>query len=247
MKKTVKKLFVVCLMLLALTITGQAKTYAIISSIQVKEVISDADEGAQKLDSAKIRAFLLNDTLSTLKVTKIIQIDEAGDTLRNDDGTVKYYYFLTDVSGTVYDANSVDMILKARGVLWKRFGAKKGLGTLVGAGMGYLKGGAKGALKGAVSGAATGALLSMDEIQQIAKANKNLKKIRKSLEAYKETFTEEGLPKDPSADLSKVKGLGDFDKAEALSKETAELKAELENSVASANNLEALDLDSILK
>lgn len=247
MKKTVKTMFAAALMMLAFTTTAQAGTSANVSSNHAEAVLAVADGGTQKLDSAKIKAFLLNDTLSTLKVTKIIQVGEAGDTLRNDDGTVKYYYFLTDVNGTVYDASSVEMILKVRGQLWKKFGANTGLGALTGAGLGYLKGGAKGAVAGAVGGAATGALLSMNEIKQIAKANKNLKKIRKSLEAYKETFTDEGLPKDPSADLSKVKGLEDLDKAEPLSKETAELKAELEKSVASASSLETLDLDSILK
>lgn len=62
-----------------------------------------------------------------------------------------------------------------------------------------------------------------------------------------ETFTEEGLPKDPNADLSKVKGLGDLDKAEPLSKEATELRAELDKSIASANSLESLNLSSILK
>ena len=247
MKKTVKTMFAAGIMLLAFTATSQAGTSATNSCNHAIEAMAVTDDGTQKLDSAKIKAFLLNDTLSTLKVRKIIQIGENGDTLRNDDGTVKYYYFLTDVNGTVYDAGSVEIILKARGKLWKKFGAKTGLGALAGAGLGYLKGGAEGAITGAVSGAATGALLSANEIKQIAKANKNLKKIRKSLEAYKETFTEEGLPKDPSVDLSKVKGLEDLDKAEPLSKETAELMAELNTSVASANSLEALDLDSILK
>lgn len=247
MKKISKKLFALGIMLTACVINIQANTVESTSNNQSNEMIAAVNEGTQKLDSAAIKAILLNSTLSTLKVTKIIQIGENGDTLRNDDGTVKYYYFPMDENGIVYDANSIEIILEARGKLWKKFGAKVGIGAAVGAGLGALTGGAKGALKGGIGGAVTGGLLSADEIKQIAQANKNLKKIRKTMEAYKVTFTEEGLPKDPSADLSKVKGLEDLDKAEPVSKEAAAVKAELEKSKASANDLASLDLDEILK
>ena len=57
MKKTVKKLFVVCLMLLALTITGQAKTYAIISRFRLKKLFQMLTRERKNLTPLKLGRF----------------------------------------------------------------------------------------------------------------------------------------------------------------------------------------------
>lgn len=250
MGRFAKKLFATSFMMAFFASAVNASSFTNVPGCNAKEFAGTVNGVKQDEDSAKIKAkaLLLNDTLSTLKVTKIIQTNENGEPLRNDDGTEKYYYFLTDINGTVYDANSIDKILKERNKLWLILGAKVGGGAALRILKSVLnKEKASNVAKSAAIGGAAGLALSTTEIAQITKTNKNLKKIRKSLEAYKETFTEEGLPKDPNADLSKVKGLGDLDKAEPLSKEATELRAELDKSIASANSLESLNLSSILK
>lgn len=60
------------------------------------------------------------------------------------------------------------------------------------------------------------------------------------LEAYKQTFTAEGLPKDVAADLTNVNGI-DFTQCAVISKPMAEVQAEMEAS----QNMEIPSLDDL--
>lgn len=246
MKKTVKTMFAAAFMLLAFTATAQAGTSANVSNNQSGKFALAANEGEVKTDSAKIMEFLLDDRLTTLKVTKVIMTGENGDTLRYDDGSVKYFCYFADKDGNLYNLTIVDLLLKVRSNATKAILGNVGLGAAVGAIGGLLSGGgAEAALKGGAAGVVTGVVASADKIAQIKKINKNLKPLRKMLKPYRETFTEEGLPKDPKADLSKVKGLGDLDKAEALSKEALEVKSQLDASMANATDLADIDMSKL--
>lgn len=78
-------------------------------------------------------------------------------------------------------------------------------------------------------GVCAGLVLSIDDIEKICSINQKLRKIRKTLDAYKETFTIEGLPKDASADLTNVDGIN-FTDGPSFSKTDAEVMAEAEAS-----------------
>lgn len=239
-------MFAAGLMLLAFTTTAKAGTYASVSDSQVSKFALAADEGEVKTDSAKIMEFLLDDRLTTLKITKVISIGENGDTLRYEDGSVKYQYLYKDKDGNLYTFAIINVLQKVRGKATKAILGNVGLGVAAGAIGGLLSGGgAKAALKGGAAGAITGLALSADKIVQIKKINKNLKYLRKEAKPYSETFTEEGFPKDPKADLSNVKGLGDLDKAETLSKDASEIKAQLDASMAYATDLANIDMSKL--
>lgn len=244
MKKITKKLFILGIMLTAFVPNIQANTVENTSSNQSNEMIAAVNEEAMT-DSAKIMNFLLDDRLATLTVKKVVLTGENGDTLRYDDGSVKYYYFFVDKDGNFYNISIIDNMLKVRGNATKAILATVGGGALTGALSGLASGGLKGALKGGAVGLGVGAVASIQHIKTIKKINKNLKSLRKILEPYRETFTEEGLPKDPKADLSKVKGLGDLDNAEALSGDAAKVKEEFDTKNANVTELANIDLDAV--
>lgn len=59
--------------------------------------------------------FLLDDKLTTLTVSKVVMTGENGDTLRYDDGSVKYFYLFVDKDGKFYNISIIDNMLKVRG------------------------------------------------------------------------------------------------------------------------------------
>lgn len=246
MKKLTKKLFALGLMLAALVPTAQAASVKNITATDVNGTVTAVNEEAMT-DSAKIMNFLLDDKLTTLTVSKVVMTGENGDTLRYDDGSVKYFYLFVDKDGKFYNISIIDNMLKVRGEATKAMLKVVGGATLSGALGGLASGGLKGALQGGAVGLGVGAVASIQYIKTIKSINKNLKSLRKMLEPYRETFTEEGLPKDPKADLSKVKGLGDLDKTEALSGDAAKIKEELDTENANVAELASMDFSSIFK
>ena len=57
---------------------------------------------------------------------------------------------------------------------------------------------------------------------------KSLKQQKKLLEAYEKNFTDEGIPVDAKADLSKIKDL-DLDEKKTLSMNAEDIKKEVES------------------
>lgn len=236
MKKITKKLFILGIMLTACVTNIQANTVESTSNNQANGMIAAVNEEVMT-DSAKVMNFLLDDRLTTLTVKKVVLTGENGDTLRYDDGSVKYYYLFVDKDGKYYNISIIDNMLKVRGQATKAILTTIGASTLTGA----LSGGGSGLIKGL----GVGVIASLPHIKTIKKINKNLKSLRKILEPYRETFTEEGLPKDPKADLSKVKGLEDLDKSEALSGDAAKIKEELDTENANLTELANMDFNAI--
>lgn len=186
---------------------------------------------------------LLNPPVFTVK--KVIQLDEKGDTLRNDDGTVISYYLVLDKDNKVCDPNTAKKLIDSRTKAYGNIIAKTvGGGVLGGIGGALLskKKSAKDILLGAGAGVIAGLALSSKDIEKVKELNTTLKEYRKTIEVYQRTFTEEGIPVDASIDLTDVEGI-DFTKSGELSKEASEVLAELAASKAEGASLEDIDID----
>lgn len=200
--------------------------------------VMDKATAAAGNDSAAVKkAKLLN--APQYKVNKIIQTDANGNPMLNEDGTTRYTYLVTDNEGKVCDATVAKNMVNSRLKAYGNILAKVGTGALAGAAKGLLSGKKKDAIIGGVVGGAAGLALSANDIKTIKGLNKSLKELKNTLEVYQTNFTEEGLPKDASIDLSNVEGI-DFTKCEELTKSAADVKAELEASVA---NVPTSDMD----
>lgn len=175
-------------------------------------------------------------------VKKVIETTEGGDTLRNDDGTVRYHYLVFDKDDKACDVDAAQKMVNSRLKAYGAILAKVGGGAAVGALGGLMKKDKKQALTGAAVGGLAGLAMSGPEIAKIKELNKSLKEYKKTLAVYKNTFTEEGLPIDASIDLSNVDGI-DFTKSEELTKDAAEVKAELAASKLESESLDDLDID----
>lgn len=233
MKNSFKKLMAACVMLAACTVTAQADVTNSAKNISAEAGITQTNDSKQPIDSAAVKKELLS-PVPGFQIVKVVLKDESGNNLTNDDGTVKCRYLVQDDKGAYWDADTAAYVVKQRQKLIGQVIGKMGGGALLGAAAGALSGGWKGALKGGAAGVVAGWALSASDIKNIKKSGKELKKVSKVLEAYKETFTEEGLPKDPKADLSDLE-------INEISQTTAELKAALESSSASAPKLEDLN------
>ena len=194
-------------------------------------------------DSAKaIRAMLLN--VPEFKVSKMTLKDELGKVITNADGTERYYYFITDAEGNAWDVATVNGVLKARRNLYGNILKKVGVGAVAGGIGGLLKGDMKQAGTGAAVGALAGLGLSVADIGQIRKVNKSLKKYDELVEAYQQTITDEGLPKDAAADVAAIdKALGV--EGDAVSGEIASVMKSIEEKKPEVGKLEDLDLDAL--
>lgn len=185
-------------------------------------------------DTAAVINNLLTDVSTDIMVSSVTKLDEAGDTLRNEDGTPVVCYYLTDSLGCVYDMRYVETMLELRKKSTKKVFKTIAAAAGIAGGLQLLQALASGdnvadaLVKAGVAagvGICAGVALSIDDISKICSINKKMRKIRKTLDAYKETFTVEGLPKDATADLTDVDGI-DFTDGPSLSKTDAEVMAE---------------------
>lgn len=165
---------------------------------------------------------------------KITETDANGQPLLNEDGTPKVRVFLVDQFG---NKRSKEAVKAQQKKLWAAVGAiagKVGIGAVAG---GLLKGD----VEGAVAGAAAGAVASADDIKMAVAQKKSLNQQKKLLKAYEENFTDEGVPVDAKADLSKIKNL-DLAEDNSLSMSSEELKKELESEAFNTTDDSAWDI-----
>lgn len=202
---------------------------------------TDANGTATIADSSKISKEDLIDNAPHYTVKKVYETAENGDTLRNDDGTIRAHYLVFDKDDKVCDANTAQKMINSRLKAYGAIIAKVGGGAALGVAAGLLSKDKKAALTGGLTGALAGLALSSGDMKKIKELNKSLKAYKATLAAYQKTFTEEGLPIDATVDLSNVDGI-DFTKADELTKEAAEVKAELAASKAAGESLEDLDI-----
>lgn len=202
---------------------------------------SQKEASAEDLAADSISAEKLLNDVPAFTVNPVVEISsETGDTLRNEDGTVKMRYLVIDKNNHVCDADVAKRMVNARLNSYATILAKVGGGALLGGATAFLTGNKKDALKGAAIGAAAGLALSANNIKKIKELNKTLKAYKKTIEVYQDTFTEEGTPKDANINLADVEGI-DFTQGEVLSKTSAEIKDELDKST----KLEDIDMDAL--
>lgn len=142
-----------------------------------------------------------------------------GDTVKYEDGTIKYYVILMDQFGNRRTPETVKAQQKIVNNAVVAILAKVGGGALMGA-----LGGGK---KGAAAGAAAGALASAEDIKQATQWKKILNQQKKLLKSYEENYTSEGLPKDSNVSPESIPDLN-FDKANITSANTKEIKEQLD-------------------
>lgn len=191
-----------------------------------------SDEEKKELEDLKKKAL----TPLEFTVVKLNIMDENGNQMKNEDGTDKYRFLLRGSDGKYY---TQDVAKKYVADSWKAGGiilAKVGGGAVAGAGLAAagatLSGGnvGKSAAIGAGVGAAGGlaAVIAAGDIKKIKANRKSLKNVKAALEEYEQSFTDEGLPRDASVDMSKWNG------CETNSISNNKLTAELEETAKNA-------------
>lgn len=186
-----------------------------VAATPVKE--SDTTDTAVADSTAKIKW----DAIPVYTLQQVIVTDAAGQPLLNEDGTSQIRVFLIDQFG---NRRSKEAVKAQQKKLWEAVGkiaGKVGGGALVG---GLLTGD----VEGAVAGAATGAIASADDIEMALAQKKSLKQQKKLLEVYEKNFTDEGVPVDAKADLSKIKDLN-LSEENTITQTAEEIKKELES------------------
>lgn len=178
---------------------------------QAADSTATAAEDSQSVDS-------LLTSLPTYRVVKVVETDANGDTIRNEDQTVRYTYRVLDQDDKVCDPNTAKKHLKAAlksgGAILAKVGVGAGIGVLAGSGKST-----KEKLMTAGIGTAVGVLASTSDIKELKKQLKLRKQYLQVISDYQTTFTDEGVPVDASADLSA------YDDCETISR-SAELVAQ---------------------
>lgn len=204
------------------------------------------DDSAEKqADTDSISKEDLLSDIPNFEYTRIIELDDKGDTIRNEDGTVRYYYHVWNVNtGEVCSDSAAMAIVNKRLKSYAMVLAKVGGGALAGGATALLAGGKKKeALLGAAAGAIVGLGLSAKDIKKIKAMNKDLKEMKKVLSIFHKTFTEEGLPVDANVDVSDVDGLN-FNESSVRVMAQADVKKDLDKSKADGN-LDNVDFDKL--
>jgi gas vesicle protein len=220
---------------------------------KVDKVTQDLDKAVEEADgtSQTTTTTAEQDSLVTVllkdpgfQVRPTYQLDENNDTIRNEDGTKQVRYIVYDNDGKACSVDYVQQLVKQRSKQYHAILLKVGGGAAAGALIGGLKKGWKGALVGGAAGGAAGLLFSANNIKKIRENNETMKSYKSVVEAYQKTFTEEGFLIDANVDLSNVDGI-DFSQNEAITKSSAEIIKELNESKESATSLDDIDLTKL--
>lgn len=202
------------------------------SSTTTATALSSAESSAKKSE-------LLNDSISYIaKVT--YKTDANGDTLKNDDGTLKKFVYIYDSNGNAVDANTAKKMVSSRLKAYWAIIGKVGGGAALGVASALISGNSKDAVTSGVAGGIAGLALSGDDMTKIKKLNKQLKKYKKVIEDYQSNFNDEGTPKDASVDLAKI-----YPDAETVTKSAADIDAEIAASKTAVDPLEDFDPEKI--
>ena len=191
------------------------------------ETVQSATGNSQGSDTAdnaadSISAKELIATMPMYSVVEVVEIGENGDTIRNEDQTIRKTYRLVDQNGKICDPNTARKHLKAALKSGGAIVAKVGIGAGVGLLGGLASGGSKkDKLIGAGVGAAAGLLASTDDIKELKKQLKLRKECLRVIAQYQKDFTDEGVPVDASADLSA------YQDCEMMTLPAAQIKDEL--------------------
>lgn len=142
-------------------------------------------------------------TMPVYSVVEVVETDVNGDTIRNEDQTVRKTYRIVDQNGTVCDPNTARKHLKAALKSGAAILAKVGVGTAAGVLAGKSSGGSKKKTwLNAGIGAAIGLVSASSDIKELKEQLKIRKQCLRVIAKYQKDFTEEGMPVDANADLS---------------------------------------------
>lgn len=177
-----------------------------------------ADQAEAAGDTVDVKKMMAE--LPSYRVVQVVETDANGDTIRNEDQTVRYTYRVLDQNDKVCDPNTakkhLQAALKAGGAILAKVGGG-GIGGFFG---GKAAGGSKkDKAVGTAIGVGLGILASLDDIKELKKQLKLRKSYLRVIADYQKTFTDEGVPVDASADLS------DYEDCETISR-PAELVAQ---------------------
>lgn len=202
----------------------------------VQSVVGGGEQNADTTAVAtedSISAKQLIETMPSYSVVEMIETDANGDTIRNEDQTVRKTYRLVDQNGTVCDPSTARKHLKAAlksgGAIITKVGIGTGAGLLGGLAAGGSK---KDKLIGAGIGAAAGLLASTNDIKELKKQLSLRKECLRVIAQYQKDFTEEGIPVDANADLSA------YQDCETVTKSAAQVAQELLASQEEGGSLE---------
>lgn len=225
MKRLILK-SVCALALMAFCVTGASAQGFLKKLKKAAETVTGTTEAAADTaatapeDSISTKEFLAN--LPSYRVVQMIETGENGDTLRNEDGTIRYKYLVYDQNNKACDANTAKKhlasALKSGGAILLKMGVGAAAGALTAKAAGGSK---KKAWLGAGIGAAAGLLASAGDIKEIKKQMKLRRGYLKAIEDYQKTFNDEGFPLDANADLSA------YEDCEIICKPAAEVREEL--------------------
>lgn len=195
MKKLILKGLVLLAILSFNTVDASAQGFLKKLKKGAEAVVSNNAEAEQPVDSIAVNDLLEN--VPVYQVNKVVFTDKDGKELTNEDGSVKYAFFVVDsITGKVCTVDHAKKIVNARLKEVGKILGKVGGGALLG---GLASGDAKGALVGAGAGAAKS--IADGDFKRIGILNKSLKKYKDVLEDYEKTFTDVGTPKDANVDL----------------------------------------------
>lgn len=206
----------------------------------VESVTGPISTDQQTTDSISPKDFLAN--IPSYTVKKVIETDDSGQAITNEDGTTKYSYLLIDKEGKVCERNTakkhLNSALKSGALILVKVGGGAAAGALIGKQAGGSK---KSAWIGAGAGAAVGLLGSAKDIKAVKNQVKLMKDCKKVLKAYENTFTEEGTPIDAAVDLTNVEGIN-FTECEEITKSAADIKNEFLASKSEGESLEDIEI-----
>lgn len=165
---------------------------------------------------------------------KIVKLDEAGNQMKNDDGTLQYRVFLVDQFGNIRSAEAVKkQQAKVRKLVATVVG-KVGLGALAGVGLKLAsnaiekkKQKAEDLVVAGVAGAATGLVWGASDIAKAKELKKSLKAQEKLVKEYQKSFTDEGEPRSAEVNMDNVAGIEIVDNN--VSKSAEEVKSILDS------------------
>ena len=181
------------------------------------------------------------DSIPQFTVKKLTMLNEQGDTMRYEDGSVQYHYIVYDKDGKACHPETAKKLTNAALKSGLIILLKVGGGAAAGGGTGKAIGGKKGGWIGSAIGAAAGLAFSAKDIKKVKENTSLLKQYKAELKNYKETFTEEGLPLNATADLSA------YNDCEELTASAQEVREQIAASKAQGATLEDISDEELEK
>ena len=211
---------------------------------EVLDQVNGTTESSEKTDEQSgdtINAKTFLDKAPSFEVKKLTILNENGDTLRYEDGSIQYHYLVYDQDGKICHPETAKKLtnsaLKSGGIILAKLAAGAGGGW----GLSKLSG-----LKdwqGILIGLGVAGISSINDIKNIRNKTAELKAYKLALEKYQATFTEEGLPRNAEVDLS------DYTDCEELTQDALLVQAQIKESAAQGEgmSLEEIDMDELDK